>query len=181
MSELKAETAVFGGGCFWCTEAVFNELKGVSRVESGYSGGTTVNPSYKDVCTGQTGHAEVIHLTYDPAIISYQKLLEVFFLTHDPTTLNRQGADVGTQYRSVIFYSTDEQKLIANEVIKSLNKEKVYPNPIVTEVTKLSNYYPAENYHQNYFERNGNQPYCRIVIQPKMEKFKKTFDDLLKK
>lgn len=181
MSELKAETAVFGGGCFWCTEAVFNELKGVSRVESGYSGGTTVNPSYKDVCTGQTGHAEVIHLTYDPAIISYQKLLEVFFLTHDPTTLNRQGADVGTQYRSVIFYSTDEQKQIANEVIKSLNKEKVYPNPIVTEVTKLSNYYPAENYHQNYFERNGNQPYCRIVIQPKMEKFKKTFDDLLKK
>lgn len=181
LSNLKAETAVFGGGCFWCTEAVFSELKGVSNVESGYSGGTVKNPTYREVCTGETGHAEVIKITYDPKVIAYKKLLEVFFLTHDPTTLNRQGADIGTQYRSVVFYSNKEQKADALEVIKKLNEEKAYPNPIVTEVSPLKNYYPAENYHQNYYEQNGNQPYCRIVIQPKMEKFEKAFKDILKK
>lgn len=180
-SSLKAETAVFGGGCFWCTEAVFSELKGVSNVESGYSGGTTKNPTYQDVCTGETGHAEVIKITYDPNIVDYKKLLEVFFLTHDPTTLNRQGADVGTQYRSVVFYSNEEQKQEALEVIKKINEAKAYPNPIVTEVAPLANYYPAEKYHQNYYEQNGNQPYCRIVIQPKMEKFKKAFKEIIKK
>ena len=181
MSNVKADTAVFGGGCFWCTEAVFSELKGVSHVESGYSGGTTKNPTYSEVCTGNTGHAEVIKITFDPKVVSYKKLLEVFFLTHDPTTLNRQGADVGTQYRSVIFYENEQQKNTAEDIIKQLNEAKAYPNPIVTEIAPLTNYYPAENYHQNYFEQNGNQPYCRIVIQPKMEKFRKAFSDLIKK
>lgn len=180
MTNLKAENAVFGGGCFWCTEAVFAELKGVTRVESGYSGGTTLNPDYNAVCTGETGHAEVIKITFDPDVISFEKLLEVFFLTHDPTTLNRQGADVGTQYRSVVFYTNEKQKELTNEVIKRLNQKKVYKNPIVTEVSALINYYPAENYHQNYYERNGTQSYCRFVIQPKMEKFKKSFEELLK-
>lgn len=181
MMNSKAETAVFGGGCFWCTEAVFSELKGVTSVESGYAGGHTKNPSYEEVCSGTTGHAEVIKITFDPAIVSFEKLLEVFFLTHDPTTLNRQGADVGTQYRSAVFYTSNEQKEKANEVIKAISDKQAYSNPIVTEVSELSNYYVAENYHQDYFSRNGNQPYCRIVIQPKMEKFRKAFSDLTKK
>lgn len=176
---LKAETAVFGGGCFWCTEAIFLKLKGVEKVESGYAGGHVPNPTYQQVCTGTTGHAEVIRVEYKPEVISFRQLLEVFFLTHDPTTLNRQGADVGTQYRSVIFFTKPEEERIAREVIQQLNKQKVYNNPVVTEVAALKNYYKAEDYHQNYFERNKNQPYCSIVIQPKMDKFKKTFKALL--
>jgi len=180
MTELKAENAVFGGGCFWCTEAVFTELKGVTQVESGYSGGKTINPTYQEVCTGETGHAEVIRINFNPDEVSFEKLLEVFFLTHDPTTLNRQGADVGTQYRSVVFYTNEKQKELTNNAIKKLNQNKVYKSPIITEVSALINYYPAENYHQNYYQRNGNQSYCRFVIQPKMEKFKEVFEELLK-
>lgn len=181
MQNIHAEEAIFGGGCFWCTEAVFKELKGVTVVESGYSGGHIKNPSYKEVCTGSTGHAEVIKISFDPTVIGFDQLLEVFFLTHDPTTLNRQGADVGTQYRSAVFYTTEKQKEIAETVINELNRKQVYPSPIVTEVTKFEVFYPAENYHQDYFERNGSQPYCRFIIQPKMDKFRKTFKDLLKK
>jgi peptide-methionine (S)-S-oxide reductase len=179
-NNIKAETAVFGGGCFWCTEAVFLKLKGVTKVKSGYSGGETTNPTYQEICTGETGHAEVISIDYNPAEISFNQLLEVFFLTHDPTTLNRQGADVGTQYRSVVFYTNPHQEKVTREIIKKLNLEKVYDRPIVTEVTRLKIFYPAEDYHQNYYERNGNQPYCRMVIQPKMEKFRKTFGELIK-
>lgn len=177
----KAEIAVFGGGCFWCTEAVFSALNGVSKVESGYSGGSIDKPTYQDVSSGQSGHAEVIKITYDPQIITFQELLEVFFLTHDPTTLNRQGADVGTQYRSAIFYTNPDQKQLALKVIQKLNEEKAYPHPIVTEVSELKKYFPAEAYHQNYFDRNENQPYCKFVIQPKMEKFEKSFKHLIKK
>jgi len=173
-------TATFAGGCFWCTEAVYAELKGVKSVTSGYIGGAVPNPTYKDVCTGQTGHAEAIQIEYDPAVVSFQKLLEVFFATHDPTTLNRQGADVGTQYRSGIFYHDDEQKRVAEEVIMKLNQARVFPGPIVTEVTKATIFYPAEDYHQDYFAKNPYQPYCQAAAAPKVAKVRKVFKDLVK-
>jgi peptide-methionine (S)-S-oxide reductase len=175
------EFATFGNGCFWCTEAIFEQLEGVTKVESGYAGGEVKNPSYKEVCTGNTGHAEVIRLTYDPKLISYRELLDVFFSTHDPTTLNRQGADVGTQYRSAIFYHNDEQKAEAEKIIADLENEKVFDNKIVTEITAINNYSVAENYHQDYYNNNKNQGYCRMVINPKIEKFKKKYKSKLKK
>jgi len=176
----KLQKATFGMGCFWCSEAVFERLNGVTAVRSGYEGGTTVNPSYDEVCTGNTGHAEVIEVTYDPAKIKYEELLEVFWKTHDPTTLNRQGGDVGTQYRSVIFYHTDEQKAIAEKYKKELNAAKAFPDPIVTAINKASTFYTAENYHQDYFRRNGSAPYCKAVILPKMQKLEKLFKSRLK-
>lgn len=176
----KYETATFGTGCFWCTETIFEKLKGVESAVSGYSGGTKENPTYKEVCTGNTGHAEVIQVTFDPSIISFKDLLEVFWKTHDPTTLNRQGEDVGTQYRSVIFYHNDEQKKVAEEYKTKLESAKVFKDPIVTEITKFKNFFPAENYHQDYYEQNKSQPYCSFVITPKVEKFKKVFHDKLK-
>jgi peptide-methionine (S)-S-oxide reductase len=176
----KMETAVFGAGCFWCVEAVFQELKGVYSVESGYAGGINANPTYKEVSTGRTGHAEVARITYDPEIISYETLLSVFFKTHDPTTLNYQGADHGTQYRSAIFYTNPSQEQISNRIIKELNAEHAYPKPIVTEVVPLTKFWVAENYHQDYYNSNPNQGYCTYVIQPKVEKFRKVFKDQLK-
>jgi peptide-methionine (S)-S-oxide reductase len=176
----ELEKATLGGGCFWCTEAVYLELKGVVDVKPGYSGGHVKNPSYKEVCNETTGHAEVVQITFDPTIVSYTEILEVFFVTHDPTTLNRQGNDVGTQYRSAIFYHSEQQKQIAQEIIQSLEKEKVYKNPIVTEVTKFDVFYLAEDYHINYFARNKNQPYCQFVVAPKVEKFRKVFKEKLK-
>jgi len=175
------DTATFGAGCFWCVEAVFQRLEGVQTVKSGYAGGFVKNPSYKEVCNGTTGHAEVCQITYDRSKISFDELLEVFWKTHDPTTLNRQGNDVGTQYRSAVFYHSEEQKQIAEEYKKKLNEEKVYPNPIITEIKPFSNYYPAEDYHQNYFNQNSNESYCQYVIQPKLEKFEKIFKDKMKK
>jgi peptide-methionine (S)-S-oxide reductase len=172
--------ATFGNGCFWCTEAIFLQLKGVTKVVSGYAGGSVKNPSYREVCTGQTGHAEVIQLTYDPKVITFAELLEVFWQTHDPTTLNRQGADVGTQYRSVVFYHTEEQKQLAETYKKKLNESGAFDSPIVTEISPLSAYYPAEDYHQNYYNLNGSAPYCAYVIQPKLDKFKKVFKSKLK-
>ncbi len=174
------DTIVLGGGCYWCVEAVYDRLDGVVEVVSGYSGGKTVNPSYEQVCTGKTGHAEVIRIAFDSTKTSILEILKVFFTVHDPTTLNRQGADVGTQYRSVIFYRNSLQKSIAEELISVLNKEKVYPSKIVTEVSPLSTFYIAEDYHQNYYERNKEQGYCRLVIQPKIEKFEKIFGDRMK-
>lgn len=176
----KLDTAVFGGGCFWCTEAVFLEVKGVQAVEPGYSGGSIINPTYEDVCTGTTGHAEVIRIIYDPTAVAYQELLEIFFLTHDPTTLNQQGADIGTQYRSTIFYTSENQKIIAQQVLNRLTFEKAYPSPILTVIEPLEIYFSAENYHHGYYSRNQNQSYCRFVIQPKLEKFRKAFSGLLK-
>ena len=173
--------ATFGSGCFWCTEAIFLDVKGILKVESGYSGGTVKNPTYKQVCTGTTGHAEVIQLTYDPAIISYEELLEIFWHTHDPTTLNRQGNDVGPQYRSVIFYHDEGQRNLAEHYKSRLIEEKVYDNPVVTEITPFETFYVAEDYHQNYYALNGNAPYCTFVIQPKLEKFRKVFAEKLKK
>jgi len=173
--------ATFAGGCFWCTEAVFEQIEGVKGVVSGYIGGEVPNPTYKDVCTGLTGHAEAVEIEYDPAVVSYPKLLEIFFATHDPTTKNRQGADVGTQYRSGVFYHDDEQKRIAEEVIKRLNEAGAYPQPIVTEVTKATTFYPAEDYHQDYFANNPGQGYCRAVVAPKVDKVQKVFRDLLKR
>jgi peptide-methionine (S)-S-oxide reductase len=178
-SEKKESEVVFGGGCFWCTEAIFNQIDGVINVSPGYAGGTLQNPTYDDVCTGETGHAEVIRIRYNPDIIAFEKLLEVFFLTHDPTTLNRQGPDSGTQYRSVVFFTTPDQKKITIDIINQLNEKHIYKNKITTEVSPLTAFFPADNYHQNYFRRNGNQPYCRFIIQPKIEKFRKLFDDLL--
>lgn len=175
------ELATFGNGCFWCTEAIFEQLEGVYKVESGYAGGNVKNPSYKEVCTGNTGHAEVIRLSYDPKKISYRELLDVFFNTHDPTTLNRQGADVGTQYRSAIFYHNDEQKAEAEKMIADLEKAKVFDDTVVTEITAINNYYVAENYHQDYYNNNKNAGYCRAVINPKLEKFIKQYKDKLKK
>lgn len=175
------DTITFGAGCFWCVEAIFSDLNGVESVVSGYAGGTVKNPSYKEVCTGNTGHAEVCQVTYNPTIITFKELLEVFWQVHDPTTLNRQGGDVGTQYRSAIFYHNQEQKEIAEEFKKVLNNEKVFPNPIVTEITAFTNFYPAEDYHQDYFELNGEQPYCKAVVRPKLEKFRTIFKDKLKK
>lgn len=176
----KVEIATFGNGCFWCTEAVFQEIKGVLKVESGYSGGAVVNPTYKQVCTGNTGHAEVIQITFDPAVVSYDKLLEAFFYSHDPTTLNRQGNDVGTQYRSAVFYHSEAQKTAALALKEQLDKAKVWPDPIVTEVTPFKVFYKAEDYHQNYYNDNGAQPYCQFVIKPKVDKFKKAFAQYLK-
>jgi peptide-methionine (S)-S-oxide reductase len=170
-----------GGGCFWCTEAVFQRLKGVDTVISGYMGGQTKNPTYKEITTGRTGHAEVIRVEYDPAVISVVELLEVFFATHDPTTLNRQGADVGTQYRSVVFYHTPEQKQVTVEIIKELTKAKIYRDQIVTEISPASTFYPAEDYHQNYYNLNTSQGYCSFVITPKLQKFEKVFKDKLAK
>lgn len=176
----KMEVATFGNGCFWCTEAIFQELNGVSHVVSGYAGGEVKNPTYKEVCGGQTGHAEVIQIKYDPTVITYDELLEVFWATHDPTTLNRQGNDVGTQYRSVVFYHNEEQKQLATQYKNALEKSGAWDNPIVTEITEISNYSEAENYHQDYFSLNGSQPYCQYVVRPKVEKFKKVFKDKLK-
>ncbi len=174
------ETATLGGGCFWCTEAIYKELKGVKEVTSGYSGGHVENPTYEEVCTGETGHAEVIQIEFDPKVISYSEILQVFFETHDPTTLNRQGADVGTQYRSAVFYHNEQQKETAESIISQLNKEQVYNKPIVTEVTAFDKFYKAENYHQDYVELNPTKGYCQIVIIPKLEKFRKIFQDKLK-
>ena len=174
-------TATLAGGCFWCLEAVFDEVKGVHSVESGYAGGHMDNPSYRAVCNGDTGHAEVIQVHFDPNIVSYRDLLNVFFGIHDPTTLNRQGADVGTQYRSAIFYHDDEQKMIAEELIRELNSQQIWDRPIVTEVAKLDKFYMAEDYHQEYFARNPYQPYCQAVVAPKVSKFRKHFLALLKK
>lgn len=175
------EKATFGSGCFWCTEAVFLAVKGVEKVESGYSGGKVKNPTYREVCTGMTGHAEVTQITYDPKVISFEDLLEVFWNTHDPTTLNKQGADEGTQYRSVVFYHNEEQKKIAEAYKKQLEASKIYKNPIVTEISPLTTFYKAEDYHQNYYELNPNQGYCQYVIRPKVDKFKKQFASKLKK
>ena len=178
--DMELETATFGGGCFWCTEAVFQELKGVKSVVSAYTGGQIENPTYEQICTGQTGHAEVIQIKYDPEVIPFEKLLEVHMITHDPTTLNRQGADTGTQYRSAVFYHSPEQRDAAIAVIERLDEAGVYNNPIVTEVTEASIVYPAEDYHQNYFAQNPNQGYCRSTIPPKLAKLKKVFADLMK-
>ena len=174
------ETATFGAGCFWCVEAVFQHLKGVESVVSGYSGGHIKNPSYKEVCNGNTGHAEVIQITYDPRVISFSELLEVFWQSHDPTTLNRQGNDVGTQYRSAIFYHNEEQQMLAEKYKKELDESDAFDDPMVTEITPFINFYKAEDYHQNYFNENPYQPYCSIIIRPKVEKFKKVFKDKLK-
>ncbi len=176
----RTEVATLGGGCFWCLEAVYEELKGVEKVESGYSGGTVPNPTYRQVCTETTGHAEVVQVTFDPEVVTFREILEVFFTIHDPTTLNRQGYDVGTQYRSAIFYHTPEQERIAGEVISELEAARVWEDPIVTEVTPFEAFYVAEDYHQNYFRRNEEQPYCRVVISPKVAKFRKQHLDRLK-
>lgn len=174
------EECTFGTGCFWCSEAIFKRLKGVISVTPGYSGGTASNPTYEDVCTGTTGHAEVIRIVFDPDLISYDELLEVFWKTHDPTTLNRQGADVGTQYRSVIFYHGEKQKKTAEAYKKKLIEARIWDRPIVTEISPLINFYPAEDYHKNYFENNPANAYCNFVITPKIEKFEKIFRDKLK-
>lgn len=175
------QTATLAGGCFWCLEAVFDEIKGVHSVESGYAGGHVPNPTYRQVCNGDTGHAEVVQIRFDPNIVSYRDLLNVFFAIHDPTTLNRQGADVGTQYRSAIFYHDEEQKRTAEELIRELGTQKIWDDPIVTEVTQFDQFYMAENYHQEYFARNPYQPYCMAVVAPKVAKFRKHFLGMLKK
>lgn len=174
------QKATFGSGCFWCTEAIFERLNGVVAVESGYSGGKVDNPTYEEVCSGTTGYAEVTQITYDPSVISFDELLEVFWKTHDPTTLNRQGKDVGTQYRSVIFYHNEEQKQLAEKYKEELNKSGAWGNPVVTEISAYSNFFLAEDYHQDYYENNPNQGYCSFVIAPKVEKFEKVFKDKLK-
>jgi peptide-methionine (S)-S-oxide reductase len=174
------DTATFGSGCFWCVEAVFQDLKGVEKVVSGYSGGFVKNPAYREVCMGTTGHAEVCQITYNPSVITFEELLEVFWKTHDPTTLNYQGNDHGTQYRSAIFYHSEEQRKLAEEYKKKLDASGAFDKPIVTEITAYKNFYPAENYHQDYFKLNGTEPYCTFVIQPKVDKFKKVFKDKLK-
>ncbi len=173
------QTAVFGGGCFWCTEAIFQSLKGVKSVVSGYTGGKIANPTYEQVSTGNTGHVESIKINFDSSVISYDDLLSVFFNTHDPTTYNRQGADVGTQYRSTIFYSDNNQKIKAENLIKELNSAKAYENPVVTEVLPLGAFYEAEDYHRNYYKNNSSAPYCQIVIAPKLEKLQNRFKNLL--
>jgi len=173
--------ATFGAGCFWCTEAVFQRLNGVVKVENGYSGGFIPNPSYEDVCTGKTGHAEVTQIFFDPSIISFTELLHIFFKTHNPTTLNKQGADVGTQYRSVIFYHDKEQEKISEKIKQKLESEKIWPDPIVTKISSFEKFYKAENYHQNYYNNNSEQSYCSFVITPKLEKFENVFKDKLKK
>ena len=179
MAEL--ETATLAAGCFWCVEAVFDDLKGVEDVVSGYSGGHTENPTYQEVCSETTGHAEVVQIKFDPAELSYADLLRVYFTVHDPTQLNRQGNDIGTSYRSAIFYHSDEQKIVAEEIIKEITAEGIYDNPIVTEVTAFDKFWPAENYHQEYFANNPNQPYCAAVVAPKVAKFRQKFATRLKK
>jgi peptide-methionine (S)-S-oxide reductase len=181
MSEkMNREVATLAGGCFWCLEAVYDDLKGIDSVESGYMGGNVTNPTYKQVCTGTTGHAEVIRITFDPAVISFRDLLEVFFTIHDPTTLNRQGGDVGTQYRSAIFYHSEEQRSVAGQVIAELTSQGIWEAPIVTQVTPAGTFYQAEDYHQEYFRQNSSQPYCRMMVEPKVIKARKTFMSRLK-
>ncbi|PTS93732.1 peptide-methionine (S)-S-oxide reductase [Pedobacter sp. HMWF019] len=180
LQKVKLDTATFATGCFWCTEAKFKELKGVEKVVSGFSGGHVANPSYKEVCTGTTGHAEACNIIYNPSVISFDELLQAFFVAHDPTQLNRQGNDVGTQYRSAIFYHNAAQKDKAVYYVNKLNAEKVYKNKIVTQVVPFKVFYKAEDYHQDYFSQNGNEPYCKYVIQPELEKFKKVFKDKIK-
>jgi peptide-methionine (S)-S-oxide reductase len=179
-ASVKTDTATFATGCFWCTEAIFQELKGVYKAVSGYSGGHVANPSYEEVCKGTTGHAECLQIIYDPKVISFDELLEVFWESHDPTSLNRQGNDIGTQYRSAIFYHNAEQKQKAEHYKAELDKSGAYNKPIVTEITAFSNFYPAENYHQNYYNTHGSAPYCSLVIRPKVEKFEKVFKNKLK-
>jgi peptide-methionine (S)-S-oxide reductase len=176
----NSDTAVVGGGCYWCTEAQYQLLDGIISVESGFSGGTIKNPSYKEVCTGRTGHAEVVRIVYDSTKLNYADILQAFFKSHDPTQLNRQGNDIGTQYRSVIYYANDEQKKIAEEIKSELQKSGAYTDPIVTEISPLKEFYKAEDYHQNYFNEHGDEPYCAFVVAPKVEKFKKVFKDKLK-
>jgi peptide-methionine (S)-S-oxide reductase len=180
-SEHTRQLATFGAGCFWCVEAVFQNLQGVERVVSGYEGGTLPNPTYRQICTGQTGHAEVIQVTFDPGVISYEELLEVFWKTHDPTTPNRQGNDVGTQYRSVVFYHSEEQRTLAETWKQRLNDEGAFPVPIVTEISPASTFYPAEDYHQNYYNEHGYEPYCLFVVRPKVDKVKRLFGEKLRK
>lgn len=179
-TEQSTGLATLAGGCFWCLEAVYKELRGVSRVVSGYAGGHVESPTYREVCEGTTGHAEVVQITFDPSAVSYKELLEAFFTIHDPTTLNRQGADVGTQYRSAVFYHSPEQRETAEQVIAEMSAARVWDSPIVTEVVPLDKFYPAEDYHQDYFEKNPTQPYCRAVVAPKVSKFRKLFLDRLK-
>lgn len=176
----RSDVATLGGGCFWCLEAVFDRVEGVEDVVSGYAGGYVVDPTYRQVCSGETGHAEVVQIRFDPARISYRELLEVFFAMHDPTTLNRQGADVGTQYRSVIFYHSDAQREVAQTLMEELEGEGVWPDPIVTQLEPAGVFYPAEDYHQEYFDRNMGQPYCQVVVAPKVAKLRKTFQEKLK-
>ncbi len=176
---MKSDTATFAAGCFWCVEAIFQNVKGVHSVTSGYTGGHVANPSYEEVCTGATGHAEASQIVYDPSVVSYADLLEVFWQTHDPTTMNRQGNDVGTQYRSAIFYHNEEQRRLAEEYKKRLDASGAFSSPIVTEITPYAKFYKAEDYHQNYYNLHGNQPYCQIVIRPKLEKFRKVFKEKL--
>ncbi len=180
MTEKKLEKATVGGGCFWCIEAIFQQVKGVESVVSGYAGGEKDDPSYQEVCSGSTGHAEVVQVNFDPEVVSYRDILEIFWRSHDPTTLNRQGADVGTQYRSIILYHNDEQKDIANKFKAALNDSDVFFDPVVTEISKFDKFYPAEDYHQNYYKNNPNKPYCSYVIAPKVEKFEAIFKDKLK-
>jgi len=175
------EVAVLGGGCFWCLDAVFRGLNGVTSVESGYAGGTRANPTYEDVCMGRSGHAEVVRVTFDPAVLSFRDLLTVFFTIHDPTTLNRQGNDMGTQYRSVVYCETPQQRATVQDVIRTLTAGKLWESPIVTEVADAAPFYPAEGYHQDYFERNASQPYCAFVVAPKVAKFRKAFSERLKR
>ncbi|MCC7475259.1 MAG: peptide-methionine (S)-S-oxide reductase MsrA [Pirellulales bacterium] len=178
-TEGKLETATFGSGCFWCSEAVFQQIRGVKSVVSGYSGGDFVNPTYEDVCTGRTGHAEVVQVTFDPTLISFDELLKVFWQTHDPTTPNQQGNDLGPQYRSAVFYHSEDQRRVAEAYKKQLNESRAFAAPIVTEISPLKNFYPAEKYHQDYFETNPSQRYCQFVIRPKLKKFRKEFADIL--
>ncbi len=178
---MSRETVTLGGGCFWCLEAVYEQLQGVEKVESGYAGGTVPNPTYKQVCTGTTGHAEVVQVTFDPQVIDFKEILEIFFTVHDPTTLNRQGADVGPQYRSAIFYHNDEQKQVVEQVIREITDAGIWDNPIVTEVALFTEFYKAEDYHQEYYRNNRYQPYCQVVIAPKVAKFRQRYLAKLKK
>jgi len=179
-SKENIDSIILGGGCFWCLEPIFEQLNGVKKITVGYAGGTRKNPSYEQVCTGTTGHAEVVQIVFEPGIISLESILEVFFKTHDPTTLNRQGADTGTQYRSIILYESDQQKMIAENVIKNLSNKQTFSNPIVTTVVALDEFFPAEEYHQQYFKKNPWAGYCRAIIQPKVKKFEHEFNDLKK-
>ena len=173
------EQATLGGGCFWCIDVLFQKLRGVKKVVPGYAGGNTENPSYEVICSGKSGHAEVIQIYFDPQVVTYRELIEIFFTVHDPTTLNRQGNDVGTQYRSVVFYHNDNQKILAEEVMDNIGREGIWNNPLVTEISALDNFYPAEKYHQNYYNENTEQPYCQFVIAPKVAKFRKMYLDKL--
>jgi len=180
MNDHNTELATLGGGCFWCLEAVFDQVVGVKNVVSGYAGGISKHPSYQEVCSGNTGHAEVVQITFDPLTLSYRDLLEIFFSIHDPTTLNRQGNDIGTQYRSVIFFHNEEQRSIADRVIREIEAKNIWPNPVVTEVVEYTDFYPAEEYHQEYYQHNQYQPYCQVVIAPKLAKFRKQYLNMIK-